>query len=273
MTDEEGLGAELLQPIDPASPVTRYKQISDQIASLILDVRPGVRLPSEFEIVSRLGVSRATATQALRDLEQRGLVYRRQGRGTFVADTDRAIRTNQPGILPSFSEDLRKAGRVTRERVIALEIVPAPDEVASALGLLTGEDVWRVERVIVSDDEPVVHVTSWLPCSVFSTLTRSAIEESSLYEQLATVNGSPGRPCFADEHWSAASAPATTAPLLELATDMPVMRVVRTAYLHDQTPAEYVISYVRGETFAVSIHIDAHNHGGRVLSQLAASVE
>jgi GntR family transcriptional regulator len=270
---DDGLGAELLHPIDPASPVPRYRQISDQIATLVLDVRPGVRLPSEYEIVSRLGVSRATATQALRDLEQRGLVYRRQGRGTFVADTDRAIRTNQPGILPSFSEDLRKAGRSTRERVIALEIVPARDEVASALNVLDGDDVWRVERVIVSDDEPVVHVTSWLPCAVFSTLTRAAIEASSLYEQLATIDGSPGRPCFADEHWSAAPAPTTTAPLLELAPGMPVMRVVRTAYLHDQTPAEYVISYVRGETFAVSIRIDSHNHGGRVLSQLAASAE
>lgn len=270
MSDLEDLGVDILAPIDPESPVARYRQISDQLASKILDVRPGVRLPSEFDIVARLGVSRATATQALRDLEQRGLVYRRQGKGTFVADTDRAIRTNRVGTLPSFSEDLRKAGRSTRERVIALEILGAPTEVASALALKLGDDVWRVERVIVSDGEPVVHVTSWLPWSLFAPLTRSAIEESSLYEQLRTVAGLPGRPCFADEQWSAAAAPPTTASLLELSKGAPVMRVVRTAYLHQETPAEYVISYVRGETFAVSISIDAHHDAGRLVSQLSS---
>ena len=259
-----------MNPLDPESPVARYRQISDQLTGLMQDARPGARLPSENQLVHHLGVSRATATQALRDLEQRGLVYRRQGRGTFVADTDRAIRSNRPGTLPSFSEDLRKSGKVTSERVISLESVVAPTDVASALGLEKTAAVWRIERVIVSDGEPVVHVTSWLPRARYPELDASAIESSSLYEQLSTARGSAGRPCFADEHWSAASAPATIAPLLEVPRDVPVMRVARTAYLHDHSPAEYVISHVRGETFAVSMRIDAHHHSSRVLGQLTA---
>lgn len=259
-----------LSPLDTASPVARYRQISDQLATLMQDTRPGARLPSEHELVHHLGISRATATQALRDLEQRGLVYRRQGRGTFVADTDRAIRSNRPGTLPSFSEDLRAAGKVTSERVISFATVVAPTDVAGALALSRTASVWRVERVIVSDGEPVVHVTSWLPHSHYPLLDPSAIESSSLYEQLAEAPGSAGRPCFADEQWSAASAPAAVAPLLEVSRDVPVMRVTRTAYLHDQAPAEFVVSYVRGETFAVSMRIDAHNHAARVLSQLAS---
>lgn len=269
MTDAD-LPVSSLSPLDTESPVARYRQISDQLAGLIQDVRPGSRLPSEHELVHHLGVSRATATQALRDLEQRGLVSRRQGRGTFVADTDRAIRSNRPGTLPSFSEDLRKSGKVTSERVISFETVVAPVDVATTLGLERTAPVWRIERVIVSDGQPVVHVTSWLPHAHYPELDASAIESSSLYEQLASARGSAGRPCFADEHWSAASAPATIAPHLEVPRDVPVMRVTRTAYLHDQTPAEYVISHVRGETFAVSMRIDSHHHSSRVLGQLAA---
>lgn len=269
MKDEQALSADVLQDLDPESPASRYRQIADQLAAAILDQRPGIRLPSEHEIVARLRVSRATATQALRDLEQRGLVIRRQGRGTFVADSDRAIRSNRPGTLPSFSEDLRAAGRTTGERVISLEIVAAPAEVAAALDVAVNDDVWSLERIIVSDDEPVVHLTSWLPCSIVRSLTRSAIEETSLYEQLTVIEGSPGRPCSADEHWSAASAPASTASLLEVGRHAPVMRVVRTAYLHDERPLEYSISHVRGETFAVSMHIDAHNHRSRKLAQVA----
>ncbi len=49
------------------------------------------------------------------------------------------------------------------------------------------------------------------------------------------------------------------------------MKVIRTAYLHDETAAEHSVAYVRGETFAVSMRIDAHQHVGRRLSQLSDS--
>jgi GntR family transcriptional regulator len=266
----ESLAVDALGPLDPDSPVARYRQISNQLAALIADERAGVRLPSEFDLVAHLGVSRATATQALRDLEHRGLVYRRQGRGTFVADADRAIRSNRAASLPSFSEDLRAAGRTTRERVIAIENVEAPADVAASLAISAGDAVWRIERIIVGDGEPVVHVLSWLPAALFEPLDATEIENSSLYEQLRTTTGTAGRPSIADEQWSAASAPPDTARLLELSKGTPVMRVVRTAYLSDQTPAEFVVSYVRGETFAVSIHIDSGRDLSRVLSQMAA---
>ena len=266
MTKREPLPANELRQLDQASPVAKYRQISNQLAALILDKQPGARLPSEFDLVARLGVSRATATQALRDLEQMGLVVRRQGRGTFVADTDRAIRSDRASHLPSFSEDLRAAGRTTRERVIAFQSTAAPADVAAALDISVGEPVWQIERTIVSDGEPVVHVKSWLPFTLFEPLNRTQIQNSSLYEQLRTTAGVPARPTIADEHWSAASAPEETAPLLELARGAPVMRVVRTAYLSDHTPAEFAVSYVRGETFSVSIHIDAGNDLSPVLT-------
>lgn len=268
MTTEDTIAVGSLVPLDADSAIPRYRQIADQLARVMQDRRPGLRLPSEHEIVRHFGVSRATATQALRDLEQRGLVYRRQGRGTFVADSDRAIRTNRTDSLPSFSEDLRAAGRTTRERVIALEEVAAPVEVAIALALADGARVWRIERVIVSDGEPVVHLSSWLPVALFPGIVPAAIEGGSLYEHLESLAGSRGRPSAADEHWSAASAPAHVVRHLELVRDVPVMRVVRTAYLPDGTAAEFVLSYVRGETFAVSMHIGSGSRAGRVLEPI-----
>lgn len=272
MNPESRISVDEIQPLDKDSPLARYSQISDQLARLMQDSRPGSRLPSEHEIVHRLGVSRATATQALRDLEKRGLVYRLQGRGTFVADTDRAIRYALSGILPSFSEDLRKSGRSTNERMISFGAVAAPADIATTLRLTADDLAWRVERVIASNGEPVVHLTSWIPQRNAPALEPAAIESSSLYEQLSTTEGSAGRPCAADEQWSAASAPADTAALLGLPRGVGLMRVTRTAFHHDQSPAEFVVSYVRAETFAVSISIDAHHHSGRALHQLAVVV-
>lgn len=273
MKDVPTLSVDLLRDLDLESPVSRYRQIADQLARAILDQRPGVRLPSEHEIVARFGVSRATATQALRDLEQRGLVVRRQGKGTFVTESEQAVRSDRAGSLPSFSEDLRAAGRKTNETVLALEVVAAPAEVAAALDLSTGDGVWCLERVIVSDGVPVVHLTSWLPHPLVPALTRAAIERESLYHHLAEDAASPGRPVSADERWTATVAPPATAVQLDIPRKAPVMRVVRVAYLADGRAIEYAIAHTRGEAFAVSIHIDVRRERNRVLAQFAGDSE
>ncbi|MFS0734712.1 GntR family transcriptional regulator [Microbacterium sp. 1P10UB] len=270
MTDE-GIDVGTLGEFDAHSDTPRYRQIADRLAVRIQDRSPGVRLPSEHELVRHFRVSRATATQALRDLEQRGLVYRRQGRGTFVADVDRAVRSNVARTLPSFSEDLRAAGHITSERVLSVERTRSPQEVASTLGLGPDDEVWRVERIIVSDGEPVVHLTSWLPAAVYPRVDADQIARTSLYECLESVSGPAGRPSSADEQWSAAQAPDATAEHLELERHTPVMRVGRTAYLEDGTPAESSLSYVRGESFAVAIRIGRGTPGRRVLEHVEES--
>ncbi len=50
------------------------------------DLPPGTRLPSELELVRQLGVNRSQTRQALQQLEKEGLVVRRRGSGSFVAD-------------------------------------------------------------------------------------------------------------------------------------------------------------------------------------------
>jgi GntR family transcriptional regulator len=258
------LPVERLRPLDPGSGVPRYRQIADQIAVLITDAEPGVRLPSEHEMAVHLGISRATAIQALKDLENRGLVHRRQGKGSFTADTDRAIRSTDTPWLPSFSDDLKKAGRSTHEQVLRCSVVDAPAEVSTSLEVI-GTQVWRVARVIYSGGEPVIHATSWLPVTVYPKLDSKEIESSSLYQHLQARYGVAARPRTAEEQWSAQAALHTTATALDIPPGTPVMRVQRRAFLADGTPAEYALSYVRAETFAVSFRIvNSEETGGRV---------
>jgi ABC-type glycerol-3-phosphate transport system substrate-binding protein len=71
------------------SPTPLYYQLKahfkDQMANGLL--RPGDRLPTEREVCKKFGVSRAPVRQALTDLANEGYVYRRPGRGTFVASS------------------------------------------------------------------------------------------------------------------------------------------------------------------------------------------
>jgi GntR family transcriptional regulator len=74
--------------LSEASGVPFYRQIVDQVAQLIRSgqLGPGCRLPSVRELAGRLLVSLITVRRAYADLEAAGLIVRRQGHGTYVAD-------------------------------------------------------------------------------------------------------------------------------------------------------------------------------------------
>lgn len=74
-----------LQPIKPARV---SDNIAKQLKALIRNgtLKPGDKLPAERELMNQLQVSRASVREALLKLEANGLIYSRQGGGTFVAD-------------------------------------------------------------------------------------------------------------------------------------------------------------------------------------------
>ena len=62
--------------------------VIEQIERLILQgiLRPGTRLPAERDLAKKVDVSRPILRDALKVLEERGLLTSRHGEGTFVAD-------------------------------------------------------------------------------------------------------------------------------------------------------------------------------------------
>jgi GntR family transcriptional regulator len=74
--------------LSDASGVPFYRQIVDQLAELIRSgqLAPEARLPSVRDLAGELMVSLITTRRAYADLEAAGLIVRRQGQGTFVAD-------------------------------------------------------------------------------------------------------------------------------------------------------------------------------------------
>jgi GntR family transcriptional regulator len=74
--------------LSAASGVPFYRQVVDQISALVRSgqLAPGTQLPSVRELAAQLMVSLITVRRAYADLEAAGLVHRRQGQGTFVAE-------------------------------------------------------------------------------------------------------------------------------------------------------------------------------------------
>jgi GntR family transcriptional repressor for pyruvate dehydrogenase complex len=66
------------------------EQVADQLREMVFShqLRPGDRLPSERELAEHLGISRAIVREAVKLLEQQGLLSVEVGRGTFVTQVE-----------------------------------------------------------------------------------------------------------------------------------------------------------------------------------------
>ncbi|HSY74738.1 MAG TPA: GntR family transcriptional regulator [Dongiaceae bacterium] len=78
----------ILGPISPAADGTLYQQIVDRLKREISEgrLKPNAPLPSFRQLAEDLLVSVITVKRAYEELEREGIIYRRQGLGTFVAD-------------------------------------------------------------------------------------------------------------------------------------------------------------------------------------------
>ena len=78
----------IIGPISPAADGALYRQIVDRVKREISEgrLKPGAALPSFRQFAEDLLVSVITVKRAYEELEREGIIYRRQGLGTFVAD-------------------------------------------------------------------------------------------------------------------------------------------------------------------------------------------
>ena len=111
-----------LPPISAASPATLYQQIVDGLKRQVSEGRlpPGTALPSFRALAADLMVSVITVKRAYEELEREGLIYRRQGLGTFVAEAARdRSRDAKVGhareLLQEAVREASEAGLTTRE--------------------------------------------------------------------------------------------------------------------------------------------------------------
>ena len=124
----------LIPPISAAAPGALYQQIVDGLKREVSEGRlaPGTALPSFRHLAEDLLVSVITVKRAYEELEREGIIYRRQGLGTFVADAapDRsreAKKARARTLLVDAVREATEAGLSSREIVSLLRaVLPSP---------------------------------------------------------------------------------------------------------------------------------------------------
>jgi len=169
------------RPLEKKSQSPLYQQLMSRLKNDIMAgvYPPGARIPSEQVLCDAYGVSRVTVRKAMLDLVQEGLLVRRQGKGTFVAQ-ERIQRNLQQ--ITSFSDACRQNGHTAGARLVSAEMAEASADDAEKLGLPAGSRVVEIIRLRLCDGEPVMLEINRFP-SHYEFLLQEA-GEGSLYDQL-----------------------------------------------------------------------------------------
>ena len=227
-----------------------YDQLVDVLRDRIVnELEPGDLLPSERELTERYGLSRTTVRQALRELEGLGLVYRRHGKGTFVASTE-AQATNLSQTY-SFTEQMREMGRVPATDILEFSRAGADKYLAGHMGLRIADAVYVLRRLRSADGVPMMLERTYLPVRRFLGLTREQLEGVSLYEVMEGAYHERIR--LAEEEFSASIARPEEARALGIKEGSPVLDLMRTTTNEAGEVIEFTLSVARADQFRYKV--------------------
>jgi GntR family transcriptional regulator, N-acetylglucosamine utilization regulator len=238
--------------IDRQTKVPLYHQIGRTLRQLIEDdqLHPGEGIPSEWELAGLCGVSRLTVRRALDELVRDGLLIRRHGVGTFVAN----LREAQ--IYPSelsFTKNMQQVGRTPSSQVLGLQVVTATPELAQCLDLEAGAPVFELVRVRLVDGEPLMLENTYLSQERFPDLAHADLSNGSLYSFLSEQYHVE---IFAlDQSLEPALLTDWEAGLLGVRSGSPAILSGIVGLTADGVPMEYTWSVTRGDRGRFYFHV------------------
>jgi len=239
--------------VDHRSSIPFYIQLKEILEARIAqgEWQPGDRLPSEQELCEQYEVSRTVVRQTLLEMESKGLIVKRRGKGSFVAHPK--IHESLIQKLTGFYQDMVERGFTPVTKVLHHEIEPAKPQVASRLGLEAGTPVFNIERLRFVNDEPIVLVRTYLPYALCPGLAHVDLSNRSLYAVLEEQFGIV--PAYGRRTIEAVAADEREAGLLSVNIGAPLIFLQSVSYLQDGTPIEYFHALHRGDRsrFEVSL--------------------
>ncbi|MBV8733434.1 MAG: GntR family transcriptional regulator [Solirubrobacterales bacterium] len=176
--------------IDRESPVPFYFQLAELLEQEITSGHWGfgTRIPSEPELCEHYRLSRTTIRQALAWLEQRGLIDRRKGRGTFVRRGDSGLWLLQSS-EGFFQDEVDRAGRTVTSRVLHAGRGPLPSWACDALELPDRSEGATLERLRLLDGAVALYVINHLPERLADAALAITNPNESLYRRLRERSG------------------------------------------------------------------------------------
>jgi len=216
-------------------------------------------LPSELDLAEELKVSRLTVRKALGHLRDEKLVESRRGSGWYPARGRVQHSLDQLGTIEG---QLAEKGIVAERRILDFSFVPASGRVREVLQV---DSVLRVTRLNLGDGEPVARVTAWCPEEYGRDMSKSSVEQFSIYDLL------PVQLDGAEQVITAMEASDEDAKLLGVLEGSACLMSERTTYDVTGRAVLYATAVFPGRSTAYVAHLTQEKDGaGLRLSAMGA---
>ncbi len=237
--------------INHKSALPLHVQVEKLLRELIdkPEYREGKMLPNEVELAKRLGISRNTVRHATNRLVYEGLLIRKKGIGTKVADNNNVVTRLES--WHSFTQEMNNKGMSFRIFEIDVNWVKPDNTVANFFSISHNTEILAMERLRGLDSGPIVHFISYFHPRV--GLTGKEDFSKPLYkmleEEYATVVAT------SREEITAKLADEKIAAKLKIKPGSPILKRKRFVMDPGGRPVEYNIGYYNAEHFTYLIEI------------------
>ena len=239
---------------DGAVPLYRQlkKSLNDQIEMGF--IKPGQLIPSERTLCLQHGISRITVRRCISELIYERILYRRQGKGTFVAR-----RKIQQGLarIVNFTQTVLELGMKPSTTILSVESMSAIGEVAKELGLPIAARVVRLALLGMGDEEPLVFYESFFPPDIGRKITQEAKKREKegvpfstydLYDESAGVF-----PFTVNQAFEAITANDRLSVIMKLKKGAPILLITSIFLDRNQQPLEFRKAMYRGDRYKFHI--------------------
>jgi GntR family transcriptional regulator len=198
--------------------------------------------PSDRALVNEYGVSRHTVREALRELQDDGVLTRQRGRGTFVT----ALAIEQPvGPLYSLFKSIEEQGYRQESDVLALE-KSVDASIAIRLHLNPTAKLFHLRRVRRADGIAFALDDIWMPASLVAPLFAVDFQHTAVYGELERLVGL--RPVSGWERIHPGIPDTECRRLLGIDANQAIFVVERYTE-HDAGPLEWRETVIRGDAY------------------------
>jgi len=242
----------MYQPvIDHKSKIPLHVQVEEHVRKLIGSekFKNGAFLPKEVELANRLGVSRNTIRQATNKLENEGLIVRKKGVGTRVAEK-KGLFTGLDHWY-SFTQEMQEKGIVVTNLSLKVEWVIANETIRNFFGSKVDKKVLKLSKLKgEASGEPIVYFESYFHPRI--GISENDEFDKPLYAMLEAKYG-----VVVNRSYENISAKLAGSLSKKLGVDPGSAVLFRERFVYDvgDRPVEYNIGYYRSDKFIYSIDI------------------
>lgn len=230
------------------SPIPLHIQAEELLRKMIADpqFQNGKLLPNEIDLANQLAISRTTLRQALNKLVYEGLLIRKKGVGTKVADA--RISSKSVNWL-SFSQEMKARGIPIKNFELHVSWIYPEEVIANFFNIKTDQKILKLERLRGRPEGPFVYFVSYFHPR--TGLTGEEDFKRPLYDILQADYNIISE--LSKEEISAKAADKFIAAKLETEPGSPILFRKRFVYDQADRPIEYNLGYYKADSFVYTV--------------------